>query len=442
MDGIAAKVEHSRSLVDVAESTKRQGGSSSTSPDEAVAKDHTILSESEMPAASSHRCHCCGQTTAPGATVDKKLKAGRRSRRKSTHARRGKTRQIDVSSDSDNDSSSATLSTSSGYASDSNYNSSVENASGGQNLDTLDGNPKPERLDILYKVKCSEKGQLDKTFYSATQFSGLEVHKVDADQASVIEIISGVKGKSLIPKLKGQSKTKFQQNSQRKGIKFGEDFIISSIKTTSLVVHSEALQDALRHVVKYYPSQTMTGGKITFKHPYEPLFVYFERIKAYKRELENGHKISEEPPAPTKSSVAKAVTGAFSGPLPGSISTYVAPTRTSTSLQPDGESPRELTLEENTAYDLGVLLNFLGPEYENSIQPEKLLHSRGLVSYKMLWLLLEPGSEVYALMDGKDTRNFVDLLFWLNFGSSSWELVALGLYLKLKSVEHTDSLIF
>jgi hypothetical protein len=411
------KLEHSGSPIDAAESTKEQGGASKMLPDEAVTRDHTMLPENDSPLVTSHRCHCCGQFTPPGAAVaNQELEIGRQSRRKSARIRRGKSRKIDidVSSDSDNDmSSSATQSTRSSrsYSSSSNYNSSVEDVSGGQNLDTLDGNPLPKRLDILYKVKCSEKGKLDKIFYSATQFAGLEVHKVDADQASVIEVISGVKGKSLIPRLKGQNKTKFQQSSQRKGIRFGEDFVISAIKTTSLVIHSEALQDALRHVVKYYPSQTMTGRKITFKHPYEPLFVYFERIKAYKHGLENGYKISDEPRALMKSSATETVTGAFSGPSPRSVPTPVAPAQTPTSLQPIGESALDLTLEASTAYDLGVLLNFLAPEYEDSIKPEKHLHSRGLASFKMLWLLLEPGSEVYALMDGKNARHFIDILF-------------------------------
>jgi hypothetical protein len=445
MDRIVPKVEQSGSHGDVSTSTK-QAGASNLSSDKAAAIDHAAPPQNDIPVVTSHLCHCCGQITPPGATVaNQEPKIGRKSGRKSARIRQGKSRKVDhipVFSDSDNDMSSSTTQSirteSASYSSSSDFNSSVENVSSGQNLDTLDGNPMPERLDILYKVKCSEKGQLDKTFYSATQFSGLEVHKVDADQASVIEIISGVKGKSLIRKLKGQSKSKFQLDAQRKGIRFGEDFVISSIKTTSLVVHSEALQDALRHVVKYYPSQTMTGGKITFKHPYEPLFIYFEKIKTYKHDLENGYKISDEAEAPPKSSVTDKVTR----PSPGLNPTPIGPSQGSTSLQPTGETTQDLNLEESTAYDLGVLLNFLAPEYENSIQPEKLLHSRGLASYTMLWLLLEPGSEVYGLMDGKDTQDFVDFLFWFDFGSLLPEsLVAFGPFLEYIFAENADSSI-
>lgn len=400
MDQITPEVETSRSQAP--EVPQQKGSSSITMQDEAVAMNPDALAEGDKTVTISHRCEGCGQPAAPDTGAgDRNGKTARHSRRKRPSIRPEKNLVISDSSD-DSDDDSRSLSLSPRRSSSGSNVSNIEDLSASINLEFLSGNPRPARVDILYKVKCSEKGQLDKTFYSVTQFSGLEVHQMDTNQVSVIEVISGVKGKSLTPKLKGQRRTQFQQGSQGKGLKFGENFRISEVKKTSLVVHSEALQIALRHVVKYYPSQTMTGRKVTFQHPYQPLFIYYERIKAYKHDLENGYKIVlPEGVQVANSTIQTSPTGTTPNVSLGSTSTQTTPAEGSTVIQDTYCPQQSLTFEERTAYDIGVLVNFLLPEYQRSVEPERAIHARGLASYKMLWLLLEPGIEVYGLIDGQ-----------------------------------------
>jgi hypothetical protein len=401
MDQIIPEVETLRSQAP--EVAEQKGSSSITMSDEAVATNPEALAEDDKTITTTHRCEGCGQPAAPDTgTGHRKAKTARHSTRTRPSVRPQKTLVIsDSSGDSEADYSDSSSLSSATSSSGSNV-SNVEDLSASQNLEFLGGNSRPARVDILYKVKCSEKGQLDKTFYSVTQFSGLEVHQVGTDQVSAIEVISGVKGKSLTPTLKGQRRTQFQHGSQGKGFKFGENFRVSEVKKTSLVVHSEALQTALRHVVKYYPSQTMTGRKVTFQHPYQPLFIYYEKIKAYKNDIENGYKIElPEGVQVANSTIQTSPTGSAPNASLGSTSTQITPAEGSTVIQ-DTDSPQQiLTFEERTAYDVGILVNFLLPEYQRTVEPEKALHARGLASYKMLWLLLEPGIEVYGKIDGQ-----------------------------------------
>lgn len=404
MDQVIPEVETSRSQAP--EVAQQKGSSSIRMSDEAVATNPDALAEDDKTISTTHRCEGCGQPAAPDTgTGHRKVKTARQSTRKRPSVRMQKTLVVsDSSDDSDDDDSddSSLSSISSSSGSNGSNGSNPEDLSASQNLEFLSGNSRPARVDVLYKVKCSEKGQLDKTFYSATQFSGLEVHQVDTNQVSVIEVISGVKGKSLTPKLKGQRRTQFQHGSQGKGFKFGKNFRVSEVKKTSLVVHSEALQIALRHVVKYYPSQTMTGRKVTFQHPYQPLLIYYERIKAYKHDIENGYKIElPEGVQVANSKIQTSPTGSTPNASLGSTSTQITPAEGSTGIQDTDFPQKTLTFEERTAYDVGVLVNFLLPEYQRTVDPEKALHARGLASYEMLWLLLEPGIEVYGKIDGQ-----------------------------------------
>jgi hypothetical protein len=396
MDQIIPEVETLRSQAP--EVAEQKGSSSITMSDEAGATNPGALAEDDKTDTTTHRGEGCSQPAAPDTgTGDRKGKTARHSRRKRPSIRPQKTLVISDSSDDSEDGSDSLSLSSTTSSSGSNADFSVI-----QNLEFLGGNSRPARVDVLYKVKCSEKGQLDKTFYSVTQFSGLEVHQADTDQVSVIEVISGVKGKSLTPKLKGQRRTQFQHGSQREEFKFGENFRVSEVKKTSLVVHSEALQIALRHVVKYYPSQTMTGRKVTFQHPYQPLFIYYEKIKAYKHDIENGYKIElPEGVQVANSTIQTPLTGTTPNASLGSTSTQTTLAEGSTVIQDTNSPQQALTFEEKTAYDVGVLMNFLLPEYQRTVEPEKALHARGLASYNMLWLLLEPGIEVYGLIDGQ-----------------------------------------
>lgn len=393
--------------------------------DEAPAAGSVALPGRDKTTIHNHRCESCGQLVISGGVKDQIGKAAQQSKKSRQKKRPLSQPQALVTSDSENGDSDRASLTSESSSQSGSTNSAFEELSSSQNLDLVDEQTKPERVDILYKVKCSEKGHLDKTFYSVAEFSGLEVYQVDTDQASIIEIITGVKGKSLSPNLKGQRKAQFQRNLKTEGIQFGRNFMVSEIMKTSLVVHSEALQNAIRHVVKYFPSQTMTGRKLTFQYPYEPLFIHYKRLKAYKYELENGYKIPTVPKV-QNSTVKSLSEGAMIAGASDPTSTSIVPSDINETL--DTDSPNFL-LEEKTAYDIGVLVSFLAPEYEHSIESEKALHARGLASYKMLWLLLEPGIEVYGLVDGQYAAFVVTMVAELGNRSDyeSWQVTVWAL---------------
>ena len=101
------------------------------------------------------------------------------------------------------------------------------------------------------------------------------------------------------------------------------------------------------------------------------------------------------------SKIQTSPTGSTPNASLGSTSTQITPAEGSTGIQDTDFPQKTLTFEERTAYDVGVLVNFLLPEYQRTVDPEKALHARGLASYEMLWLLLEPGIEVYGKIDGQ-----------------------------------------
>lgn len=399
MDQIPTEIDISRNYIH--DGLEQRGNISSTLSDEAATIDPAAAPDTNKPVTTTHWCEHCGHPVASGKRgEERRIKLTRGLRRKEPSIVQ---QEALLDTDSDDKMPNSPVSSSS-YASliSDRSNSDFEGLSASKKLDFASGSLKRGRVDVLYKVKCSEKGKLDKIFYSDTQFSGLEVHKANYDQASVIEIISTVKGKSLSETLKGQSRRQFQRTSQGKGIQFGKNFMVSEIRKPSIIVHSEALQEALRHVVRYYPSQTMTGRKLTFQPPYEPLFHYYEKFKAYKYSLENGYEIQASP-----SPVNSPPVGVIAGISSGSASIPLAPTGSSTPLQSTEPHRKVLSLEENTAYDIGVLVDYLTPQYEDTIKPEKALYARGLASYKMLWLLFEPGIEVYGIMDGQHAAHVV-----------------------------------
>ena len=48
------------------------------------------------------------------------------------------------------------------------------------------------------------------------------------------------------------------------------------------MINSRALQDILRDIVAYYPSQNLTGKSILIYSPYSILFHYYAELKSYR----------------------------------------------------------------------------------------------------------------------------------------------------------------
>jgi hypothetical protein len=221
--------------------------------------------------------------------------------------------------------------------------------------DAAANNSKP--LGILFQARCSEAGKLDKRFFSAKPFKGLDLDAIN-DQAgiSAIEVILDIRGKDITGK---PSEIKASHRYMRgEGIDFNADFIPEEIKIPEIHVHSRELQTAFRRLINYYPSQLLTGTNVRIKRPYRVLMHYFEELRAYR-------------------------------------DTY------------QGDSQEDACNEE-TARDLGILLDHLWPEYRREVVPELRNYEQSMpvATFDMLWLLFKPGEDVYTKV-GERLQGFV-----------------------------------
>ena len=136
---------------------------------------------------------------------------------------------------------------------------------------------------------------------------------------------------------------------------------ISSIGSTEMVIRSKQLCRALRKLVDYYPSQQLMG-LITVSEPYHFLLQHRE---ALRRTMENMGAECED--------------GIFEDHQP-----------------------------EKTRADIKVLLAFLDAKYAKKIEDEEARHNKNppTATFEMLWMLLKPGTRVYADVGG-DLAAFV-----------------------------------
>lgn len=116
-----------------------------------------------------------------------------------------------------------------------------------------------------------------------------------------------------------------------------------------ITILSPAVCEALRCVVDYYPSVDLSGNTIKIFEPFE-IFIFFEReLTEYRNRLAND------------------------------------------------TSDKEL---ENCANryahkHIGIVQEFVRNRIQNDVDAERERHSRGYVTFDMLWLLYRPGSDVY-----------------------------------------------
>ncbi|KAI1411098.1 P-loop containing nucleoside triphosphate hydrolase protein [Hypoxylon sp. FL1857] len=129
-----------------------------------------------------------------------------------------------------------------------------------------------------------------------------------------------------------------------------DDFKTTSISIFAVKIHSLHLQQAIRGLVKYYPSQSLKGDVITVQKPYSMLLHYYHDLKKL-RDM-HSKKGNEDP------------------------------------------------TDEEIAHDLTVLIDWLEPHYINTIQQEEERHKRGVVTSESLWFLYKPGCNVYSQIGG------------------------------------------
>ena len=137
-----------------------------------------------------------------------------------------------------------------------------------------------------------------------------------------------------------------------------EDFEISSIGDSRIVIHSPLLLNAIRRTIQYYPGQDLTGDQVVIYEPYMCLAHHYAEIAALAKPCETeGQDIS--------CSVHKHHT----------------------------------LCNDCTKDHVRLLLDeILEAFMEDKIRPalDKLLQTVPVVAFEMVWLLFRPGVDLYS----------------------------------------------
>ena len=303
-----------------------------------------------------------------------------------------------------------------------------------------------QSVDILYRVRLIEGGKSDKFWYQDVPFSGIDLERIEpaeTEHISIFDVIVDVDGKIENDVPPDETRKTWKG---RKNIEFGKDISMTRQKTPAILIKAPPLLSALKTLITYYPSQ---AGDMSFvHHPYKMLLQQYPMLAAYRSTYKGttqpiaGHlmvtkdklQLHEFTSVP-KSDMSFGVAAGETRPLDkvsedhtdagkdprSSLATsdshltgeHLSPEQQiqeildlETSLDIDTEKPWknhsfEKECDKDTAYQIGVLLAYLAPTYYKEIVPELNNHQNGKASFKKLWILFQPGVDVYALMNGK-----------------------------------------
>lgn len=145
-----------------------------------------------------------------------------------------------------------------------------------------------------------------------------------------------------------------------------QEFRLEGYEVLSMHIHSPHLQELLRSIIEYYPTQSFKGNDIKIYYPFKPLLHYHVELEALRLNNKSG-KLEEGCNVPEGTS----------------------------------SKSQSKALDEPTLHALGVLLDYLKPGYSEVIPQEESRYREGLATYELLWYLFRPGTDVYSRVDGK-----------------------------------------
>ncbi|BCR94419.1 uncharacterized protein AKAW2_11465S [Aspergillus luchuensis] len=140
------------------------------------------------------------------------------------------------------------------------------------------------------------------------------------------------------------------EDAERPSLEFMK---VENVNKARMIIYSLSLLDAIREVVKYYPSQNLIGDEVTVHEPYRVLIHHIRELRELRDRLD-----------------------------------------TNTAAKPDAH------LLEKCRH-LEVLLQFLDPVVQRMVLPadKRLLKETPTVIFEDIWYLLKPGSLCYFLND-------------------------------------------
>ena len=220
-------------------------------------------------------------------------------------------------------------------------------------------------VGLLYSI-CIEDRYSDRWFYSAKGFPGLRDYMAaeeDDEPLSLFEITFDLKGHSKKDAMmKTMDKKDFDHVEDF--INLERDFTIETQHKPDLRINALGVVSAFQWLIKYDPYQSMAGKQMVLywgESWHYPSW-YHNKLVELQRNL------SERRP-----------TG------------YVASDRA-----------KDLT-NDDTANQIGQLLDIMRPYHEKHVLPEWELHNMSppLATFERLWLLFMPGERVYTKVGGE-----------------------------------------
>jgi len=300
-----------------------------------------------------------------------------------------------------------------------------------------DPNHAPETRDVLYRVRLSEKGQSDILWYQDVPFTGIDLVRsepVENEDISIFDVIIDVEGSIVNRPAAPPTETRKNWDlNKRKNIVFGRDVKLDRAKLPAIKIYSSKLLSALNDLITYYPSQT--GGLSFIMHPYKVLLLHYPLLSAFASTCKTSTQelmahatvadddIKLETPTSTNdvgSDISKEdefvddpvqmsndrEEHAKKDKTQSPKDEIHAILHSDTSLEPNStklwkDHRFETECDEETAHCIEVLLQCLTLLYQKEIIPELGLHKQEKATFKKLWVLFQPGIDIYATVNGQ-----------------------------------------
>jgi hypothetical protein len=229
------------------------------------------------------------------------------------------------------------------------------------------------RIAVLWKLICQEKSSNTRVNrYSDKCFEGVEQAE-ERSKVSVMDVIDVSEGTfDFLPdqrRRRNQSRDLFGTKAfedDAKPFKLGVDFISTTAHMRSVRIMSQDVVDFIKRALPYYP-RALAEKELAMSEPFKILAFTYD---SFEKEIEN----------------LKSVT-----------STQNA----------DPTPPCEDPVDEKFIWELSVVRDwFKEYYYDKEIAPELSAHEKGLVTYKKLWLLFQPGKYVF-MTEGDRTEFYI-----------------------------------
>lgn len=231
----------------------------------------------------------------------------------------------------------------------------------------------PKRILFRYHFRDFDGDHIDTTEHDQRRILTVDVDDKEDDDDDdseqlkpAFEIVTEVVVRPLIPpdlilpRPSSPASPKGDDEEPMKKYSKVPPFVIKSISREEMIIHSPGIQKALRSVVHYYPSETLSSRSIRLAEPYYIVLHYRNELEAITSQLEAGLEPHDDDDEDS-----------------------------------EGEEPEPWP--KNAAIDLRALLDFvIDPKTKKKIAAEEERHRQHppRVTFEMLWMIFKPGTFV------------------------------------------------